>query len=747
MKKTRLIFIVATISVIAVIAAALVFFGGALSSHKQEEIEKRLQDSVEPNTVSFALQIEEQVKKVKTFAAFLGENWDLDQEVMTSLLRAAVEHNGLLRCAIAFPDGSFITHDSKNEGNVTEDAFFKANMRGEFFITDPRPAVVDPTKTVILFSAPIFDADEQILGSVIYSYLCDDLDQIFNLESMDGALNLVVVKQSGQLLIGDSPYAESQANLIENLIDQCTHQGHGQENCLKITGERGTQTVSHRQMREPLYVHYRKLAQNDWYMLASIPESAASASVSYAAQNQRQLSGLIACGVAAYVVVLLVLWILQRKLVDVETGAPTLYAFKKKCKRIFDARKSEQFVVVMIDIKDFKLINRIYSFAMGDKVIKSVAQALKTVLSDPECALARVGVDSFVLLLPYEGRDALDEKRRQFIETFHDTMQENFCTKIVFPTGQYVLKPSDFPRPDINSIFEKVNFAHRAAKSHSDLIIDYEEDVENAALFEKTVEDRMEEAIASREFTLYLQPKIRLSDEGICGAEALVRWKIGEKYYMYPTDFIPVLEKNGFIVQLDFYMFQRAASFIRDCMDKGVTPVPIAVNFSRHHLNNKRFVEELCNIADDYAVPHQYLEIEITESAFLGHIADMKKLIDTAHAAGFLLSMDDFGSGYSCFAQLKDLEIDVLKIDKGFFTMDADQQRVRTVVAGIIKIAQELQITTVAEGIEEASQVAMLKELGCDVIQGYFYAKPIPASQLDLQNFTVTPMEAPTQIG
>lgn len=735
MKKPQLIFVVATVSMMLLLAVSFLTFTGIMNSHVNSDIEERLKESVEPNLVSFNLQMEEQIKKVNTFAEFLGENWDLGEGVHTSLLRAAVDNNGLLRCAIAYPDGSFITHDSKNDGDVSKDAFFVANMKGDFFITDPRPAVVDPTKRVILFAAPVYSREKKIIGSAIYSYLCDDMNKIFNLTSMGGAMNMVVTKRDGQILIGQSAFSKESDNLLVSLKEQCTHREHTEEECANLVNDNGTFRISSTGKGGTLYVRYDKLGYNDWYMVATISEKKAAASMSYATQKQRELSIFIAVIIFAYMAVLLVIWRFQRKMVDQDSGAMTMFAFKKNAKTVFKNRTDEQFVVVKLDVKDFKLINRIYSFSTGDKVIKSISQALAVVLNNERSIFARVGVDVFILLLPYNGAEDLQAKRQMFINHFQKLMDDSFSTKVMFPTGQYVLKPSDFPKPDMGEILEKVNFAHRAAKKNCDVIVDYEDDIEQVALFEKRVEDRMEDAIKSEEFSLYLQPKIRLSDEKICGAEALVRWKIGDQYYMYPTDFIPILEKNGFIVQVDKYMFGCAAKYIRQCLDDGIEPIPISINFSRHHLNNNDLVEELCEIADRYQISRSYLEVELTESAYMGNTQDITHFINHLHEKGFLISMDDFGSGYSCFAQLKDLQIDILKIDKGFFDTNQNDDRAEVVIAGIIKIAKDLHITTVAEGIETREQVEMLKTLGCDIIQGYYYARPMPADKLDIQNF------------
>lgn len=743
MKKQQKVFVFVTVFMLLFLCGSMFLFGSRLNQHMQEDVKKRLQDNIEPNIISFKMQMQEQIKKVDTFSDFLGENWGLSKEIHTSLLQAAVEHNGLLRCAIAYPDGSFITHDSKNEGNVSKEAFFIANMKGESFITDPRPAVVDETKKVILFSAPVFDENNQILGSVIYSYLCDDIDKIFNLNSMDGEMNMVVAKEQSTALIGKSKYAADDENLLEALKKRCTHKDHPANQCLQLNGDSGIYFLTSDNGKENLYVRYDKLGFKDWYMISTISESAANAGITFAINNQRSLSGLVATVVFVYLLFIIWQFMRQRKHIDTETGALTLYAFKQQAKKILKIHQNENFVVVKLDVKDFKLINRIHSFAVGDKLIKNMAQALSSVIIKEQGVFSRIGVDVFVLLLPYNGMDNLYEKRQAFIQKFQMLMDEGFSTKIIFPTGQYVLQESDFPKPDLDDILEKVNFAHHAAKQNSDVIIDYSADIESAALFEKTVEDRMESAIHDEEFTLYLQPKVCLKDETLCGAEALARWKINGKYYMYPTDFIPVLEKNGFIVQLDKYMFEQAVRFQRECINSNIPLIPIAVNFSRHHLKNSNFVKEICKIADAYQVPHQYMEIELTESAFLGDISNMTELITSLHEEGFCISMDDFGSGYSCFSQLKDLNIDVLKIDKGFFGRTAeDESRSKVVIEGILKIAQQLNITTVAEGVEYKWQVDMLKMLNCDIVQGYYYSRPIPAGELDVANFEVSSEEA-----
>lgn len=740
MRKRSLVLGILLIVLLLIVAVSYISFDRNLKSHLQQSVETRLQEITEPNIVSFELQMEEQIKKVNTFADILGKSENLRSEESVALLQAAVKNNGLLRCALAFPDGSFITHDSKNEGSVANDAFFLANMKGEFFITDPRPAVVDPTKTVILFAAPI-EKNDQIVGSVIYSYLCDDMDAIFNLDFLEGQGQMAAVKQDGQRLISsfEQVPAEEQ-NILGYLRSICTHEKHAAATCCALVGNEGSFAVSMAGNTDRLLVSYEKLNYNDWYMLSAVPESIATQAMVTVSNDQRDFTVVVGVCALIFLIAVLGSWLLERSRIDKLTGGLTLEAFKRTAKKIVKDR-THTYVFVHLDVKNFKLINRMYDFAEGDRVIKNIAEALRVAIPAKQTAFARVGTDDFVFVLPYIDRANLDAQREVFIETFKKLMGPDFTTMVEFPTGQYVLTDEDFPRPDITEILEKVNFAHHKAKqqTRSDTIIDYVSDIEKEALLEKAVEDKMSGALTREEFTLYLQPKVSLEDEKICGAEALVRWQVNGQLFMHPTDFIPVLERNGFIVKIDYYMFERAVEKVRTFLDEGETPIPISVNFSRYHLNNEKFVEELCEIADSYQVPHEYLEIELTESAVFENIELIVKLVDELHEAGFTMSMDDFGSGYSSLALLKEIKVDVLKIDKAFFGHTADSHRSHVVLSNVFTMAQQLEMKTVAEGVETKEQVEFLRTLNCDIVQGYYYARPIQGDTLHVATFLTNP--------
>lgn len=251
--------------------------------------------------------------------------------------------------------------------------------------------------------------------------------------------------------------------------------------------------------------------------------------------------------------------------------------------------------------------------------------------------------------------------------------------------------------------------------------------------WEHKVEDTMERAMSREEFQVYLQPKYDPVEGRLVGAEALVRWNSPTEGMIPPYRFIPIFEENGFVIQLDDYMISRVAKLQAEWIAQGRKVVPISVNVSRAHFMQENLAEHICRLVDAYGTPHEVIELELTESAFFD---DKKVLLDTVKKLkgyGFAVSMDDFGAGYSSLNSLKDLPLDILKLDAEFFRGDYEQERGAIVVSEAIRLAKSLKMRIVAEGIEKKEQVDFLAKLGCDMIQGYYFAKPMPVYEFEAQ--------------
>ena len=249
-------------------------------------------------------------------------------------------------------------------------------------------------------------------------------------------------------------------------------------------------------------------------------------------------------------------------------------------------------------------------------------------------------------------------------------------------------------------------------------------------IVKKILEKDLEEGIKNNEFKIYMQPKFDVKTEQIVGAEALIRREKEGKLIM-PNSFIPDYEKTSVITKLDMFVFESICIKIKEWKEKGYKVFPISVNESRKVLYNKNHIKELENIVKKYKVNPNLIELELTETAVVKDIQMAKQAEKDVHSLGFVVSMDDFGVGYSSFYMLKNINIDVLKIDKSFSDEVIKDKRGRIILESIIDMAKKLEIKTVAEGIETKEQVKYLKEIGCNIIQGYYFERPIPVEEFE----------------
>lgn len=418
--------------------------------------------------------------------------------------------------------------------------------------------------------------------------------------------------------------------------------------------------------------------------------------------------------------------------VDPLTGIRTYHKFLLDGQVVLDNQPEQLHYLVKFDIANFKLINGQHGFDKGNEVLRNVAKAIEYTVRNEDEIFGRVSNDEFVVLFTVESELEIEQLYETFKNNFQNLMGKDFLFKCKFPHGRFIIEPDNKKHMNLHEMFEKVNMAHKAAKLSKTIeYVYYNEEMTIQVMRTKEIENRMENALLNQEFCVYLQPKYFLEDETIGGAEALTRWESDNISHFYPDSFIPIFEQNGFITKLDFYIFEKTCEIIKGWIEDGITPIKVSVNFSRIHLSDKNFVKHLCEISDKVGVERKYLEIEITETVIFDNIETFDILIKDIHNSGFSMSMDDFGSGYSSLGMLKDLAFDVLKIDRSFFVNQRDINRTKIVVNRIIQMATDLGIRIVAEGIEEQEQIDLLRELHCDMVQGYYYAKPMP-----LKDFT-----------
>lgn len=406
---------------------------------------------------------------------------------------------------------------------------------------------------------------------------------------------------------------------------------------------------------------------------------------------------------------------------DALTGCPNWIKFKNDCQKLLLENEDTLYAMVIFDIDKFKAINDLYGYEVGNVILTQIARLLKKHVGEGE-VFSRMATDHFNVLMKCEGYS-------EFVKRI-----ENLIGEINGDSPNYIVNTSmgvyfiDDKKIDINTMSDRANLARRSIKDNSQVRYAlYQESMRHALIQENRIENKMEAALVNGEFEVYLQPKYMFSDEKIIGAEALVRWNDPHRGMVSPNEFIPLFERNGFVKKIDTYMFESVCRLLNRWKNEmgELTGMIISVNFSRIHLNNRLLPEDLLAITKRYEIDPSMIEIELTEGTIFDNDEQMIEIMNQLKGYGFHISIDDFGKAYSSLNTLKNLPADILKLDKAFFKESTDNSKGKKIISSMLNMAKDLELVTVAEGVETREQVEFLKELGCDIAQGFYYAKPM----------------------
>lgn len=390
--------------------------------------------------------------------------------------------------------------------------------------------------------------------------------------------------------------------------------------------------------------------------------------------------------------------------------------------KIFEAGQQTQYAVCYMDIVKFKHINETFGYAEGDRLLKSISDGLESIRKEGEY-FSRVSADQFVYFTKEKDQKSIIKRMEQLENYVIEEKQKremNYTFKLL--TGIYLIHEKE----DMMLAFDKANIARKSIKNREIRIAVYDDKMNELIMKEREIEGIMDKALNNQEFLVYLQPRVDIKDGRIIGAEALVRWQRTNNEFLYPDVFIPLFEKNGFIRELDFYMYEKVCRMIRTRLDEGKKVVPISLNVSRLNLIGEEFIKRFNAIVHKCRIPEGYLELELTESLLVEDATVMIDTVNQLKANNYSVSVDDFGSGYSSLNVLKQLNFDVLKIDREFLREDGFQKKDIIILESVIRMAKDLEMKTLIEGVETLEQVEMLRKLGCDYAQGYYFARPMP---------------------
>ena len=455
--------------------------------------------------------------------------------------------------------------------------------------------------------------------------------------------------------------------------------------------------------------------------------------------------GLVSIIVLALLINLISSVISQKKInkvfyTDPVTGGNNWMWFATRAQGLLKGKKKMNFAVLDVVLVKYRNYCICHSVTEGEQLLVKVDGILNEMIKRKPEAAGHYASANFALMFKYNTREELEARIKELLEKLEKIDTQH---RLTFHIGVYpmeVIKQNGkiVARKDID-IDREYNNACTARDTLSDCddsgIAFYDEKLVSEQRWVEEVMNRFKKAIANEEFVVYYQPKYDPKTDKLRGAEALIRWNCpdDEIGFKNPGEFIPILERNGAIPDIDHYMIEHVARDQKAWLDAGYECVPISVNVSRAHFIENDLAYQIKECVDKIGTPHNLIEIEVTESAFFD---DKKVMIDTIlklKEYGFMVSMDDFGSGYSSLNSLKDMPLDVLKLDAEFFRGEVSGGRGEIVVSEAIKLAKNLNMVTVAEGVEEREQVEFLAKQGCDMIQGYVYDKPMPAENYMLK--------------
>ena len=408
---------------------------------------------------------------------------------------------------------------------------------------------------------------------------------------------------------------------------------------------------------------------------------------------------------------------------DTITGGYNKEYFLQKAKKEI-SRGHRSYAVVQLRLEKYRNYCTAYGLKQGENLLEEINSTLVQMLMKKEF-VAHVEKSDFALLLNYQNDEALEIRIRNMMNILREHRGGQHLT---FSAGVCHVVARD---EDIGVIITCAGLAIPKTVKLQDEIVWFNDSMKEEQVWERRIEDDMEKALENHEFQVFLQPKYSTKKEELSAAEALVRWIHPVLGFVSPGKFIPIFERNGFILQLDDYMLDAVAHLQAAWMSQGKKLVPISVNVSRAHFAEENLAEHICSIVDKFKVPHEYIELELTESAFFDDKAVLLTTVRKLKDFGFKVSMDDFGAGYSSLNSLKELPLDIIKLDAEFFRSVDDIERSNLIVGQTISLAKKLGMEIVAEGIETREQVDFLAKQDCDLIQGFYFSKPLPVAEFE----------------
>ena len=732
MKRNSLIVLLAILLlVVAGLAGGMVFYWHYIGDLLERDVVANVMEAGNETADNFVRALEADQRIVDTIAITVQTNYPwANKAKLERFLFLQSKYNEFENLEIIPLDGRpvVLAHEADLPKDWQEEMLLRALAEDTF--TTKRYPKLGNGENVLVQAASLHDGMEPV-GALLVSIPTERYNSALTLSSFTENGLAAVISRDGQVEVGGRWLKGK--NVFSVLKRAKFRRGQSLESLRQDIQEGKGVFVRYQLDGQKRLLYGMSLPVNDWYLVAVLPTDFIQDQA-----NRVAWSSLALFVFLFFLFGLLGLYIFclraysNRQLfktafIDELTGIDNF----NRMSTLFNERVAAlngEAALVIFDILKFKVINDMLGHERGDVVLQQAASVLRSWLNGGE-HICRSTADNFVLLLSLTDRRNLRARLgRMLAAVRRECAIADSCMKVEGVCGVYEIKES----VPFYIALDRARLAlGNAKKSPKENVQFYDEKYRHQIVKERQLENSMEQALADGSFTLMLQPKYDFQTGFMEGAEALVRWNQAERGLVRPDDFIPLFERNGFILKLDMFILEQAVKFLAKWRSDGKQQVPVAVNFSRLHLNDSRYIPQMTQIVDAYDVPHHLIEVELTESVILNNRELAQSVIRGLHKKGFSVAMDDFGSGYSSLNVLKSLQFDTIKLDKEFLSGCEQNPTARHVISGAVEMIKAVGAKVVAEGVETERQAMFLRETGCDLAQGYFFSKPVPEEEFE----------------
>lgn len=725
--------VIAALIIIIFFAA---FFTYQLHENAQESIFNTMTEISHQSVKVVQKEVEKNQHVMANIAASLYADNEKDPMQIIAQLRVLDDLNGFKRMGVILDNHEgYASDDSQFLLNDEQLQRFEKAQHGIISISDNLLDLVDQ-QPVTLYTAPIEykDGTQYVLFG---TYAAQTYQPLLSVTTFDGQGFSVIMKQDGSQIIGS---ANQEGTCEQNFYDEILSLSKDNQSTVDElkqainAGQSGF--TSYACKKDIRYIYYEPLAVNDWYLLSIIPNVVITKSIGKTVTLAYSMLAL--CLIVLAYSLLRVIFIDRRHRrmleriawVDTVTDFDSFEKFKMDASKKLDNDPS-LYAMIALNINKFQYINDLFGYEEGNRVLKKVAQCLVQRLGRNEY-FARIQADHFIVLLTYSDTAQLSLRILDIMNSIQDVVSSTegeMQYQIQMNAGVYLITDH---HEQINTMIDCAALALRKDFQKKYEACAFYDDALREQIFKnKEIEDMFLPALKNQQFSVVYQPKYNVQTQRYEGSEALVRWYYKEDCMISPAYFVPILERNGSIIELDEYVLTQVCIQLRSWLDAGYELTPVSVNASQLHLYRVDFFTSYMEIIDRYQIPHELIEIEMTETALYENEAKASEILNQFRHAGIKILLDDFGSGYSSITLLRNMPIDELKIDKKMLNDLLVSDKARQILAGVIVLAKTIELKVTVEGVEAYDEYEAVSLMGIDKIQGFYCARPMKADEYE----------------